>query len=253
MTGVKNFMECNHMHLEQTRSLSQSIKYCQKKESATGERADFRVEKAMEILESGKNNKQGKRTDIDDAIETLTETQSLEAVASNHPKSFLRYHRGFSALRNTQFLASGGGQRQRDVTVWFLHGPPRAGKTHWVYHTFRKERVFALPSAKKGWFDGYDGHKVLFIDEIDSDTPDVTDLLKWLEGWPVQVQVKGGFAPACWTTVVMASNTPIDQWIDSLRPLAKQPAVRERITYVKEFKARDVKQEPIEREYICVE
>lgn len=56
------------------------------------------------------------------------------------------------------------------------------------------------------WFDGYQGQHTLILDDFSGDYCAFRYLLRLLDKYKLKVEIKGGFAWAVWTTVVITSN-----------------------------------------------
>lgn len=96
----------------------------------------------------------------------------------------------------------------RNVTVEIYWGDPRTGKTKRAKE--EGDSYTWLPS-EPAWFDGYDGEKILIIDEFYGQVR-MELMLKLLEGHQQRLPVKGGFTWAEWDRVFITSNTNPTEW-----------------------------------------
>jgi len=117
----------------------------------------------------------------------------------------------------------------RSVEVTVIIGPPGSGKTPKAAELAGGwGALYRLPPCKDPipWFDGYNGQKILLIDELKPEQYDWSWLLQILEGYPMQVPVKGAMVIPRWTKVYITSNFRIEQWYDGnkydLRALRKR-------------------------------
>lgn len=123
----------------------------------------------------------------------------------------------------------------RTVTTYFISGPTSTGKTSYVFTKYKMENVYDWsPALRKGlWFDGYNGEKVLLIDEFCLQDVPVPYLLRLLDNYPMDLQVKNGMTSACWDTVILISNLDPEA---ALPALLLDPEVRKaifhRISYI---------------------
>ena len=95
------------------------------------------------------------------------------------------------------------------MKVYLLWGTSGAGKTRYV-HDMWGEEVYTLAGQKPLWFDGYDGQKVLLIDEFEGvEEFGRSNLLKCLDIYPYYAPVKGGFVCAQWEKVYITGNNDL--------------------------------------------
>jgi len=203
----------NRAHIECAKGTSkQASDYC-KKDGAFTERGTL-------------SNGQGHRSDLDDIGRRVLSGTSLDTIADTDPGMYTRYHRGLQALANT--IPS---PKWRDVKVLVYWGPTGSGKTRAAMSLCGGD-VYKLNTNTNGtlWFDGYRGEKVLLLDDYYGWIKH-GDLLTILDGYPYRCQVKGSFCNAQWTTVVITSNKPPQEWYAQ----GLNPALARRLTQVREF------------------
>ncbi len=139
-------------------------------------------EKENKFIEIGEPINQGKRTDIDVAIDILKETGSIREVlktvknyqAVRHSELYMKYNEPEEVRTGLQV-----------INIWGTSG---AGKTRYVYDN--EERPFRPINYK--WWEGYDGHKVVLLDDIRKDFCKFHELLNLLDIYPIRVEGKGG-------------------------------------------------------------
>jgi len=130
--------------------------------------------------------------------------ETIQSIASSAPATFIRYYRGIERLSALQSVP-----QWRDVRVFVFIGPPGSGKTSTVYEAFGQADVYSMASEEPFWFDGYDRQRVLLIDDIARSLGSKA-FLRYLDGHPVQLPVKGGFAVARYSIVVVCTNDEED-------------------------------------------
>lgn len=93
MGTVKDHLGYQTAHLEKANGTPQQNRtYCSK-------------DGGRDFVEFGTLPSQGKRTDIEDAVDTLRATKSLKTTFDQHPGAYVKYHRAFEHIRNTILLA----------------------------------------------------------------------------------------------------------------------------------------------------
>lgn len=115
----------------------------------------------------------------------------------------------------------------RDVTVLWIAGPTGTGKTKLA---MAGPSVYRLTHQDRVWFDGYDGQERLVIDELSVPYIPFNWLLQLLDGYPITLPIKGGFADAYFNEVYITSNRlPFDVYKDI--PDHRQAALARRISH----------------------
>ena len=161
-----------------------------------------------EIIIDINNAKQGKRNDLKDAIATATES-GIVAMARNHPETFVRYHRGIQELLYTIYEAP----PWVTVEVIVLWGPPGSGKSRLAREIDPK--LFNVPEPVNGsiWFNGYRGQKTILLDDFYGGWGiKYHTMLQLLDGYEMQMPVKGTFTHKQWNKVIITSNKPPEEW-----------------------------------------
>lgn len=191
-----------HVHLERMKGRpDQAAAYCKKKDETYiagpwewGTAPDSRGKKSATAL----------------AVEDVVAGKPLTEVAKNHPLAWVRSYRGLKDLQAELAVPTG---TWREVSVYVLWGPTRTGKTRTAMaDTCADGRApYRLPLSDSMWFDGYEGQDTLVIDDFYGQIK-FHHMLNILDGYYVQVAVKGGFVWGRWTKVYITSNGHPDTW-----------------------------------------
>lgn len=166
------------------------------------EKPESRIEGTQ--FEEGDKKSQGQRNDLKKIVEDIKNNDvQMEDV--------LKYSRGIKEVRAILNKESRT-KEFRILNVEVLIGKSGAGKTRSVYDKYGYENVYKLDCCQnETWFDGYEGEKVLLID-------DFYGWIKWghllniLDGYPLRLQIKGGHDWANWDKVYITSNKNIEDW-----------------------------------------
>lgn len=101
------------------------------------------------------------------------------------------------------------GPEREDLKIITIIGPPGCGKS------FAISKLF--PNAGR-WIKGNNGHwfcncksDVMVFEEF-SGQIELQSMLKYLDPYPLALEVKGGTEPAMYRLVIITSNTPVDSW-----------------------------------------
>ncbi len=198
------------IHLEPMRGTpADSEKYCKK---------DGKYECCGEFTT------QGKRTDIMECKAAIDEGKTMLEVAQEHFVPFLKYHRGLEKYR---FLVEQEKSKEfRRVEVIIHCGATGTGKTRAAVEASPDYHLISASGMQ--WFDGYEGQKVLIIDEYSNDVK-ITQLLRLLDGYQMRLAIKGGFTWAQWDTVYITTNLNKEELHEHAREEHKA-ALQRRIT-----------------------
>ena len=97
----------------------------------------------------------------------------------------------------------------RKLEVHYIWGKTGTGKTRHVMETYGYTNVFRVTNYAHP-FDGYKGQPVILFDEFRSSLP-IADMLKYLEGYPLMLPCRYADKVACFTTVYLVSNIPLEK------------------------------------------
>lgn len=156
-------------HIEPCICTSSSITYCKKggdyaergDAPAQGKRTDIIAVKAM--MNSGSN--------LRDVIQFTESYQSIR-----HAECHLKY---FEKPRN-----------HKPIVVWY-HGSTGTGKSRRAYDECDGHDTYTAMSTGK-WFEGYDAHTHVIIDDMRKDFMKFHELLRLLDRYAMRVECKGG-------------------------------------------------------------
>lgn len=97
----------------------------------------------------------------------------------------------------------------RQLHVEYIWGKTGVGKTRGIMERYGYENVYRVTNYAHP-FDGYAGEDVVLFDEFRSSLP-VTDMLKYLDGYPIRLPARYGDRIACYTKAYLVSNIPIEK------------------------------------------
>lgn len=186
-----------------------------------------------EWFEFGKACSQGCRTDLEADKKCLDDGGNLHDIAQNHFGNFIRYHQGFKAYKELADKKNRSGRRN-DIEVELRHGQTGTGKTQGVLDKHGDENVFIIDFNGTEWWDGYDGEKIILIDDYNNDIK-INRLLRLLDKYKVRLPIKGGFTWANWNKVYITTNLKLDEIHSQAKPEHRRALFR-RIKSITHFK-----------------
>lgn len=134
---------------------------------------------------------------------------------------------------------SASDRQEKGVKVAVYYGDSGTGKTYSAINLYAPDGdYFKLDctSVKSGslWFDGYEGQRVLILDDFDADVCSISFLKNLLDKYKLRLQVKGGHTWACWSTVVITSNQHPRYWWQALQQV-QIDALKRRIHEIRHY------------------
>nr|WDW25930.1 MAG: replication-associated protein [Canine circovirus] len=157
------------------------------------------------LIESGSPQKKGKRNDLHDAINLLETSKSLSRVASEFPEQYVKYHRGLAALLLIHPRMTTPREWKTEVHVYC--GSPGCGKSRLVHAL--APAAYWKPRGK--WWDGYDGHEDVILDDFYGWLP-FDELLRLFDRYPLRVETKGGTLNFVAKRIFVTSNKLPHEW-----------------------------------------
>lgn len=151
-------------------------KYCCKEESRLDDE---------DPIEEGRLPEQGRRTDLEELAKKVKDGVSLTTIAEENSGHYIRYFRGLQALKHE--LTPKRNEKPYNTYIW---GPAGAGKTRYVINKHGADKVYIKDGTH--WWDGYKGEEVILVDDFNGLWP-FRDLLRFLDWYAYQGQVKGGY------------------------------------------------------------
>lgn len=184
-------------HIEQARgNAEQNRAYCTKDSD--------RIAGTL-IFECGILPRQGKRNDIAGAVEMLKSGRKWGDVIEEHPEACVKYFRGLQSVK----LQLQKPRTWKTEVFWF-YGPTGTGKSREAYQLY-PEAYYKMGTCR--WWDGYDSHEVVVIDDYRRDLCTFGDLLRLFDRYPLLVETKGGTVNfVAKTIVVTTSKSPRETW-----------------------------------------
>jgi hypothetical protein len=160
-----------------------------------------------ELYEVGEPNRQG--TDVGPtALETARQllTDNLPIDPMIHNIGVIKAYE-----RISKYWPSSRYHSDMELSRIWIHGPGRSGKTSTAYRICHGFRTYKCDCISKGWFDGYDNHEAVILDDYEPDKYDTKSfklLLSLLDKYPLRVEVKGSTVNWNPTTVIITSQHP---------------------------------------------
>lgn len=154
--------------------------------------------------ERGDRPEQGERTDIEIVRETLKKTGSMRKVVD--------VAKNYQSIKMAELILKYQEPKRtwKPKVIW-LYGETGSGKTKSAYEILGEDDVYTASIGK--WFDGYDAHANVLLDDIRKEFLPFNVLLRLLDRYEHRVEVKGGSRQfLAKTIVVTAPVTPQEMY-----------------------------------------
>lgn len=174
-------------HLEPCKgSPKQNIEYCRK---------------GGDTIEYGDRPEQGKRNDIEDAKQM--------ALNGRPMKEIIQVTNSYQAIRYAETIKKYfDKERHHKTFVYWFYGPTGSGKSRLAEEMF-PGAYWCMESSK--WWEGYDGHKVVIINDYRKDFCKFRTLLNLLDRYPYRIECKGGSRQFTAETIVITTPYSIEE------------------------------------------
>lgn len=220
-------------------SQQQNIDYCSKGEQPKEEWEKYRTTGPnyglnADVYTDGEAGEQGKRNDIVEATQMITEGASMRSVAASLPSTFVKYHKGLEKFEYLLQQEKAESELRTNLRVEYWWGDAGTGKTRTAWE--ENPGAFMVSEGLTGfWWTGYRGQKTVIMDEFRGNIP-LGQLLRILDIYPVQVSIHGGSTFLAASKIIITSNLPLEDIYSGVDETSRQ-ALHRRIHSQREFRA----------------
>lgn len=159
-------------------------------------------------LEQGELPVKGKRTDIEESKEIIEDNKHMPlraCIEQNYNNQVIR----MVEKRLTYFEE----ERNWEMTVYWFHGKTGSGKSREAFRLAQELGNYYVCNETDRWWDGYDAHEVVIIDDMRSNFCTYNRMLNILDRYACRVEVKGGYRQLRAKTIIITSPfPPQDLW-----------------------------------------
>ena len=196
-------------HIEPARATSEECRaYIQKSGKwYEDQKAETSIEGTFEEWGDLPEERQGKRTDWDMAMEMLEEGYDVLTVI-NTQRHLMRYRTTLEQTRQ-ELIAREFRNTFRKLDVTYIQGATGLGKSRYVMEKYGYENVCQITGYQHGCFDKYQCEDVLILDEFAHGFK-IQDMNNYLDGYPLMLPCRYSNKFACFTKVYIISNIPLE-------------------------------------------
>lgn len=161
------------------------------------------------------NKMQGFRSDICNMFADIDEGKSLKEIVTEHKGTWARNH---NAVDKYIAITQDAPYDRKEPRIYLWVGPPGSGKTKKAKDFMHKLMnlgydVYMPKLSDGGFWAGYTGQKVIFINNFQPYEINKQDWLRIADHGPEKVKTKGGFP--VWLKneyIIMSSTTHPESW-----------------------------------------
>lgn len=156
--------------------------------------------------------------DLEEWVEQVRSNVTDHELLDTNPRCAVQYTRSIAFIRSAK--QQHDSRETRTVACWVYWGPAGHGKSYAARELARSNggsyyRITEgnMDSNRRTiWFGSYRGESTLIVDDLNTGWIPYNVLLGLMEGYPLEIQTKGGVAWACWTRVIVTSNIDPENW-----------------------------------------
>lgn len=218
---LKKVMKCN-MFMEPAKGgLDENLKYCKKGGNV--------YQWGVPMLEEA----QGARNDLLDVREAVLRVGMVGVIEANHNDGSPIF--GYQATRHAELILKYKDEpRKEKPKVICLWGESGSGKSRTAREITKDLRTYVKNTDTK-WWDGYDGHEAVIIDDFRGSWWNMCYMLGLLDRYSFQVENKGGIRQMKALVIVITSiNHPKNWW--NMGPEEPVTQLLRRIDEIRELK-----------------
>jgi len=174
------------------------------------------------LAEYGTPAQQGKRTDLQRVTSLIEEDPRMSSI--------IEQVGSLQSIRTAEkILVYKEPKRQWKTEVLWFYGPTGTGKSKLAYEMF-PDAYTAMDTGQ--WWEGYDAHDAVIIDDMRRDFLKYHQLLKLFDRYTYRVEVKGGSRQMLAKTIVVTSCYSPEDMFETREDINQ---LLRRITKIKSF------------------
>lgn len=153
---------------------------------------------------------QGSRTDLNDLYDYIKAGMSDYEILEINPNYMKRLDTIEKVRQTVKFEEFK--HKIRELDVYYRYGPTGSGKSSGILNNFGFENVYRITDNQHP-FDAYAGQDVIVFEEFYSNKWRLSDMLNYLDVYPLMLPCRYMNKQACYTKVYINSNIPLqDQY-----------------------------------------
>lgn len=180
---------------------------------------------------------QGKRNDLEELYKMVESGMSDADIIKEMPSAMVR----IDSIRQTRqvLIEDEFKNTFREIETTYVFGKTGTGKTRDIMERYGYSNVFRVTDYEHP-FDGYKNQDVIMFDEFRSSLK-VSDMLVYLDGYPVELPSRYANKIACFTKIYVVSNWDLTDQYSNVQDehLETWKAFLRRVDFVKQYTGTD--------------
>lgn len=185
-------------------TITQAVDYVRKEDTTDLSDPSFGITERG-VMPSGAGSGQGNRSDLGNVLQSIQEGKRLRDILCDHTPEFFKYSKSIVLA-----IGISRGQRTWQTEVYWYYGSTGTGKSREAYELTNE------PYTKMGgnkWWDGYDAHEDVIIDDYRRDLCTFAELLRLFDRYPMLVETKGASVPFLAKRIFITTpKSPRETW-----------------------------------------
>lgn len=149
-------------------------------------------------------SRQGKRTDLERMYDLVKDGKTNAEILEICGETAIKYIDKINKLRHDYLVDKYKGTRRTDLKVHYITGKTGTGKSRNILDTHGDNNCYRVTNYKHP-FDSYQCQDVLIFEEYRSQIP-MSDMLNYLDVYPIDLPARYAPKVSCYTTVYVVSN-----------------------------------------------
>lgn len=232
-SGTKHLQ--GFMQFKNPRTASGVIKYFEKTclkgihieyaKGTPGQNKTYCMKELIDFNEFGTIPTPGKRNDLSEVRNKIIETGRMRDI--------IDMTENMQQIRGSEkYLTYKEPSRNWECNVFWFYGETGTNKSRTAHRMANPDDKWICGDTLK-WWDGYDGHEDIILDDFRGDYCKFAYLLKILDRYPLQVEVKGGFRQLRARNIFITSDVhPTDVYSDTV---GRKDQLLRRISIIRRF------------------
>lgn len=179
-------------------SPKQNIAYCTKSESRIN--GPFIIGDEKNIIS------QGQRNDLKEMVEAKVNGAGWTEMVNQYGDQYIKMFKGINTISDMINAEKANISDKKDMTVIYLWGPPRTGKSTMARNLDNKAYI---KNPDNLWWDLYTNNNTVIFEDCGEVKQEMKKTwLRWLDVYNLTEQIKGGHVVLKYTTAIITSNIP---------------------------------------------